>query len=479
MNFRSRLAASLLAASFFSLHAVAAPAGQQAGNTCHLPGYDQSLRCVTVPVPLDYQHPNGEKIRLHVTVAPAFREAAKADPLFVLAGGPGQAGSEILRLLDTSFRKVRATRDIVLIDQRGTGLSGKLDCDSMQSLVEESLPEQEAAVATCMRSLNKPFTFYNTENSSRDLEQIRLALGYAQLNIWGSSYGTRLGQDYARRFPRSVRALILDAVAAPDQIIFAWGRDSQAALDAVFRHCAENAGCKAAFPTLASQFQSVLQRINQGNVELDFRHPRTARRVQMRLSPSRFQQTIRAALYAGDSRSRLPFLIDSADKGNWKPFLAQMYSTTDISVDGPAIGLMLAVTCAEDIPLLTPAIIADEEGNSFLAGSEIKLVSRWCRYVNVPSVRHQQPTVIDAPALLLSGLLDPVTPPRQADSALKYMSRAQHFVVANAGHGVSQLGCAPRLLREFLDQPGRTLAAQCLKEIPPASFQLGNAGPQP
>ncbi len=478
MNHRFWLAASLFALSLSSLSAMAAPAAQP-GRTCHLPGYDQSLRCATIPVPLDYQHPSGEKIQLHVTVAPAFREAARPDPLFVLAGGPGQAGSDILRLLDSSFRKVRATRDIVLIDQRGTGLSGKLDCESMQSLAEESLPEQETAVAACMRSLNKPFAFYNTENSSRDLDQVRLALGYAQVNIWGSSYGTRLGQDYARRFPGSVRALILDAVAAPDQIIFAWGRDSQAALDAVFRHCAENAACKAAYPSLRTQFQAILQRVNGGNVQLDFRHPRTARKMQMQLSPSRFQQTIRAALYAGDSRSRLPFLIDSADKGNWKPFLAQMYSTTDISVDGPAIGLMLSVTCAEDIPQVTSALVADEEGNSFLAGSEIKLVSRWCRYVNVPSVRPRPPTVIQAPALLLSGKLDPVTPPRQAESAQKHMSRAQHFVVANAGHGVSQLGCAPQLLREFLDQPERPLAAQCLEKIPPASFQLGNAGPEP
>ncbi len=478
MKYRFRLAALFFAFSLLSAPAFASAPGQHS-RSCHLPGYDQSLRCVSIPVPLDYQKPAAEKLMLHVTVAPAFREAAKSDPLFILAGGPGQAGSEILRLLDTSFHKVRATRDIVLIDQRGTGLSGKLDCENLHALAEQALTEQEAAIAACMRSLNKPYAFYNTENSTRDLEQIRLALGYGQVNIWGSSYGTRLGQAYARRFPDSVRALILDAVAAPDQIIFAWGRDGQAALDTMFRHCAENPGCKAAYPALPAQFKALMQRVAAGSVKLDFPHPRTARRTQMTLLPSRFLQTVRAALYAGDSRSRLPFLIDSADQGNWRPFMAQMIGASDISADGPAIGLMLSVTCAEDIPQLTPALIADEEGNSFLAGSEIKLVSRWCRFIDVPKAPRQAATLIQAPVLLLSGSLDPVTPPRRAESALKHMARAQHFVVENAGHGISQLGCAPRLLREFLDRPEQALDGKCLKEIPAASFQLGNAGPQP
>jgi pimeloyl-ACP methyl ester carboxylesterase len=474
---------SLLALSCLSYNVPAydAPAtiANQPGSNCHLPGYDQTLRCMTVAVPLDYRQPERAKLALHVTLAPALRESAKSDPLFVLAGGPGQAGSDILPLLDTAFRKLRETRDIVFIDQRGTGLSGKLDCDSTQTLEETSIPEQEKIVATCMYALGKPFAFYNTDNSARDLEQIRITLGYRQINIWGSSYGTRLAQAYARRFPAALRAMILDAVAAPDQIIFAWGRDAQASLDAVFRHCAEDDGCSAAFPLLRQQFSALLEHVNSGSVKLDFFHPRTARRIQMQLAPDRFLQTVRVALYSPDSASRLPFLIDSADKGNWSPFLAQMYSAGDFSLDGPAIGLMLSVTCAEDIPRLTPIIVADEEHNSFLGGQEVKLLPTWCRYVNVPAVPYVKPSIIDAPVLLLSGALDPVTPPYRAESAARSIAHAQHFTVANAGHGVSQSGCAPRLLREFLDHPEQALAAQCLKDIPRSGFQLGAAGPHP
>lgn len=449
------------------------------GHSCHLPGYDQALRCITVNVPLDYQHPDAKTLALQVTVAPALREAARPDPLFVLAGGPGQAGSDVLALLEVAFRKIRATRDIVFIDQRGTGLSDKLDCKSKQGLDESSVDEQNKLIADCMHKLNKPFALYNTANSARDLEQVRIALGYPQVDVWGASYGTRLAQAYARLYPDSVRSMILDAVAAPDQIIFVWGRDVQAALDATFKSCADNHDCHAAFPALPQQFANLLARVNAGQVMLDFMHPRTAEHIKMQLTPERFAQALRTTLYSPDIASRLPYLINSADQGNWEPFLAQMYSTSDFSLDGPSTGLMLSVTCAEDIPRLTPDIVAQEEHNSFLAGLEVKLLPGWCRSVNVPAIPYKQPTIITAPVLLLSGALDPVTPPYRAESAAKYMTHAQNVVVANAAHGVSQLGCAPSVLREFVDQPDRPISAACLKDIPRSGFQLDAAGPHP
>ena len=456
----------------------AAPAVQQ-GEVCHLPGHEDALRCIPVSVPLDYSRPDGEKIALHVTVAAALREAARPDPLFVLAGGPGQAGSDILPLLDTAFRKVQGTRDIVFIDQRGTGLSGKLDCDSTQSLQDSSLQEQEKIVDACMQKLAKPFALYNTANSARDLERVRQALHYGPVDVWGASYGTRLAQAYARLFPASVRALILDAVAAPDQIVFAWGRDAQAALDAVFKRCAADEACHAAYPDLPQQFAALQRQIESGAVTLDFSHPRTAQPVHLQLMPDRFLQAVRTSLYVPEVANRLPFLIASASGGNWSPFLAHMYTGSDFSLDGPAIGLLLSVTCAEDIPRLTPAIVADEESHSFLHGLEVKLLPNWCRSVNVPAIPWQAPANIAAPTLLLSGALDPVTPPYRAVSAAKAMTHAQQFTVASAAHGVSQLGCAPRLLREFLDQPDQTLKAQCLQEIPFGGFQLNAAGPHP
>jgi pimeloyl-ACP methyl ester carboxylesterase len=472
------LSFTLLALSQFSAAAVpAAPAAQS--RTCHLPGHEEPLRCVTIPVPLDYRQPAGDKLGLHVTVAPAFRQPARPDPLFVLAGGPGQAGSDILVLLDSTFRKVRATRDIVFVDQRGTGLSGKLDCDNTKTLEEQPLAEQEKIVAACLRSLDKPFAAYTTANSARDLEQIRTALGYGPVNVWGASYGTRLAQAYARGFPASVRALTLDGVASPEQIIFAWGADAQVSLDGVFKQCEQDRGCRRAYPDVRAQFKSLLRRVNAGEITLDYSHPRTTARTRMTLEAPAFIQTIRTALYSPNTRNRIPFLIDSAGKGNWSPFVAQMHAMSDIAMNSVSLGLMLSVVCAEDMPRLTPAIVAEEEHGSFLAGMEVKTIPAWCRYVNVPTVRYEEPKLIDVPVLLLSGGTDPVTPPHRAEETMKHMTHAQHFVVRNGGHVVSPLGCAPKLLREFLDRPNQMLDAQCLKDIPPVGFQLGAAGPQP
>lgn len=475
---RHRRILAVLAGLALSL-AAQADALSARGTSCHLPGYPQPLRCASVSVPLDYRQPGAQQLDLHVTIAPAFREAAAADPLFVLAGGPGQAASDILGLLDNTFRSVRATRDIIFIDQRGTGRSGKLDCESTRALEGKSEAEQDAVIAACLASLNKPFSAYTTDNAARDLDRVRQALGYRAINIWGASYGTRLAQAYARRFPAQVRAMILDGVASPEQIIFAWGRDAQAALDAVFARCAAERACKAAFPDLPARFQALLQRVKSGAVKLEYAHPRTAARTRLVLPADDFLQTIRSALYLANAGARLPFVIDSAYRDNWAPFLALMHASGDFTVGGTATGLLLAVTCAEDIPRLTPAIIAEETRASFLEGVEVRRFPHLCKHVNVPSIAWAAPSPIDAPVLLLSGALDPVTPPRRAEEAARSMRSAQHLVAPQLGHGVSFHGCAPKLLRSFLDRPGQPLDAQCLRQIAAPGFQLGPAGPQP
>ncbi|MFM9437169.1 pimeloyl-ACP methyl ester carboxylesterase [Janthinobacterium sp. CG_23.3] len=480
MTYRLNLPAILLALACAVPLAQAVPAAQK-GRSCHLPGSEEALRCVSVAVPLDYARPGAGTIALHVTLAPALRDPASADPLFVLAGGPGEAGSDVLPLLTATFRKTRATRDIVFIDQRGSGRSGKLECDSPDD-DDEALGDAaaERAALACLRALKQPLAAYTTAAAARDLERVRLALGYAKVNLWGGSYGTRLGQVYARAFPASVRALILDGVAAPEQVIPAGGRDSQAALDGLFKRCAANPGCAAAYPNLRAEFAGLLERVGRGAIELDLTNPRTAEPLRVTMSSRRFLGTVHGILYSPLDSGRLPFLIHGAHQGRWQPFVARSNVATDFSTDaGPGLGLYLAVTCAEDFPRLTPQLLADDTRGSFMNAAEILRLSSLCQAIRVPAQPYVAPARIAAPVLMLSGALDPVTPPHRAEAAGRHMRDVQHFVVANAGHGVSQLGCAPRLLRAFLDQPGRPLAAECLGEIPAPPFLLRSAGPQP
>jgi pimeloyl-ACP methyl ester carboxylesterase len=398
----------------------------------------------------------------------------------LLAGGPGEAGSDLVPFLNTTFRKVRATRDIVLIDQRGTGLSGKLDCKPGKNAETATEEELLAETRACIKGLNKRFNLYTTEQAARDIEAVRGALGYGRINLWGGSYGSRLAQAYARLFPGSVRALVLDGVAAPDQVVPAGARDAQAALDALFKQCADDAACAKAFPSLRTEFETLAARLAKAPQPLTLPDPRTAETSKIEMTGTRFLGTIHNILYSqGDSR-RLPFLIHSAYRDRWQPFIARSNVSRDFASDaGPAMPLHLAVVCAEDFPRLTPALLAEDTKGSFLSAEQIMRIGKMCEAMAVPAVPYKEPSVIDAPALLLSGALDPVTPPRRAEAARKYMRHAQHLIVRNGGHIVSPLGCAPRLLRTFLDQPQAPLKADCLDEIPAPTFQLNSAGPQP
>jgi pimeloyl-ACP methyl ester carboxylesterase len=465
------LLGALLAAG---VPAAAAPA---ATCSCHLPGVEEALRCLTLPVALEPGKP--ATLNLHVTIAPALRQGARPDPLFVLAGGPGEAGSDVLPLLSTAFRRVRATRDIVFIDQRGTGLSGKLDCPSdADEDAQLGDADVDAAMRRCIAASKAPFAAYTTAAAARDIESVRRALDYGKINLWGGSYGTRLAQAYARAYPASVRTLTLDAVAAPGQVIPAGGRDAQAALDQLFAQCAKDAACARAYPHLRAEFDALVAKLDAGPLTLHLADPRTAREEDVTMTSARLLDTVRNMLYSPADARRLPFLVHSASAGRWQPFVARRNLAADFAAEGsPATLLHLAVVCAEDMPRFTPALAAaDASPLTRTLGERLRGL---CRTMNVPAVPYAAPTRIAAPVLLLSGALDPVTPPHRARDAARFMDHAQLLTAPNVGHGVSQLGCAPRLLRAFLDRPETKIDGACLNEIPAPTFQLGAAGPQP
>ncbi|UVW29403.1 alpha/beta hydrolase [Massilia sp. H6] len=471
---------SFLPAALWLMASTATAAATAAADTrnCHLPGATDTLRCVTLDVPLDHAQPRAGSLKLHVTVAPAHRDGVIGDPLFVLAGGPGEAGSDVVPLLSLAFNRVRATRDIVFIDQRGTGLSGKLDCKSTPEYEHMSQEQLEAELRACIGAHKAPWGAYTTDAAARDIEVVRRKLGYGAVNVWGGSYGTRLAQAYARLYPASVRSLVLDGVAAPDQVIPAGARDAQAALDKTFALCAKDAACNKAFPNVRAEFDGLTAKLAAGPIRLSLTNPRTAQPLTLSMSSERFLGTVHSILYSPADARRLPYLIHNAAQGRWQPFVARQNMASDYGVQGNIAMLMhLAVVCAEDIPRLTPELRAADAGQ--LTKTLADKIPAICQQMKVPAVAARAPTQITVPALLLSGALDPVTPPHRAASAAKYMARAQHVVVANAGHGVSQLGCAPRLLRAFLDKPQAALDAKCLNDIPAPTFQLGSAGPQP
>jgi pimeloyl-ACP methyl ester carboxylesterase len=464
---------------FSPLLRAAAPAGQ----TCHLPGQREALRCTTIAVPRDYADAAKGTLDLHVAIAPAVRANAEADPLFVLAGGPGQAGSDITVLLDTAFAKVRANRDVVFIDQRGTGRSERLDCNDGSDPLTLDDAALRAATLACLRGFGDRLLSYTTQAAADDLDRVRDALGAERINVWGGSYGTRLAQVYAQRHPERVRSLILDGVADADLIIGADSGAFDATYEALLQRCADDAACARAFPSARQDLDDVLRTLDAAAATPTLPHPRSGQAVTVPISRERVLRTLQYLLYSPRNAAQLPYVIARARAGDWRPLLAIQVSSTDLAAAQPAIGLLMAIACREDWPRRNiepsaPPHAAPVRPRIFgrLNLSELDAV---CGALALPVASPAPPSTLDMPSLLLSGALDPATPPSRAENALRHLPHAQHAIAANAGHIVSGSGCAPKLLRRFLDAPSQPVDAACLAEIALPAFQTSAAGAAP
>lgn len=458
---------------------IAAPlaAAAPSWNSCHLSGQRDALRCTTLSVPRDYDDAAAGTLDLHVAVAPAIRARAQPDPLFVLAGGPGQAGSDIVFLLDTALAKVRATRDIVFIDQRGTGRSGNLRCADDAQALSRSDDELKAATLACLRGYGEDLLAYSTQASAHDIERVRQALGLAQINLWGGSYGSRLAQAHARLYPASVRSLILDGVVDAQLSIGDDRIEFEAALNAVLQRCAEDSDCGRAFPALRQQLDALLHRLDAGTVTETLAHPRSGIPMTLAISRLRLLATLKSLLYSTQGAAQLPYVIARAAADDWRPLLALQANSIDLATAAPAPGLLLALTCREDWPRLSPQQRAQAAGS--VGASSLTAIDALCRELALPALAAAPVQDIAAPTLLLSGALDPVTPPARAELARHSLSQAQHVIAANVAHIVSGQGCSPRLLREFLDAPLQPVDAACLADIALPPFQTSAAGAAP
>jgi len=250
------------------------PAGAErfeSWDRCQLtaPGMSQRLeaRCHTMPVPEDHDDPNGRSIDLHVAVLPSDAFRPLADPLFFLAGGPGQAASESYLPYGTAFARVHRKRDIVLVDQRGTGKSNPLACVAPgEHPLHVELPDAEVAawLRGCLDSYDADPTRYTTAAAVRDLEYVRATLGYQRINVYGISYGTRVALELLRHYPTRVRTVILDGVVPSDVAIgLDAAVDAQRALDMILGRCASDPVCGERFLRLSERFEQLLERLSR------------------------------------------------------------------------------------------------------------------------------------------------------------------------------------------------------------------------
>lgn len=450
-----------------------------ATHACRVEGLPNELLCGFVKRPLDPAHPEGVQIDVHYLVVPAMARNKQPDPVLMLAGGPGQSAIGVAPAVVSRLTRLNNRRDLVFIDQRGTGRSAPLQCEDETKLSTAQALDpgaQARRLEECRTALMRlPYgdlRFFTTTIAMQDFEAVRQQLGVPQWNLIGASYGTRAALEYQRQFPDTVRRTVLDGVAPPDMVLPAsFSTDGQAALDASLLACAEDAVCRAQYPQLRQQWAAVLQSLPR---EVSVGHPVTGLPERFVLTRDLLLRSVRAPLYVPALTAALPAAIDAASQGRFEGLLGlggALHARKGMRL---ATGMHFSVVCAEDVSRLAAAM--DKPGADF-GTTDVSFYVQACKHWPAgavpPAFYSIGPT--RSPVLVLSGGADPATPPRHGERVARALgahnpSLVQHVVVPQAGHGVAPVGCMNEVLFRFIDAKQDRDAlpqdARCAVKIP-------------
>jgi pimeloyl-ACP methyl ester carboxylesterase len=445
-----------------------------------------AARCGELVLPEDPDRPDSAQISLQIAVVPARAKTAAPDPVVFIAGGPGQSALESFPAIAGAFRAINAERDIILVDQRGTGGSNPLECPEVaasEALDTEAVPAE--VIEACIAELPGDPRFYTTSIAVRDLERVRETLGYATWNLYGISYGTRVAQHYLRRYPERTRSVILDGVVPPTLALGPRvSLDAQAALDLVFTRCAADEACATRFPDLATRFDELGAALTERPLEIMFPHPLTAEPTSLTLDADALSSAVRLLSYAPETVSLLPLLINTAVEGDPVPMAAQVEMVSSSLSEMIAIGMHNAVVCTEDAPFYADddAALRDALADSYMGALQydalIEICASWP--AGVIDADFKEALVSAVPVLLLSGEADPITPPSNAELAAATLSRSRLLVGPGQGHGLAIRGCVRQLMTTFItDLDPEGLDADCIQRMRPAPFFTSFTGWEP
>ena len=460
----------LLAAST-ALYAQKKPNNSPNLTPCYMEGLSDRLMCGSIAQPLS-DDPNDGVIDIHFAVIPAIKPSNPDEAVLGFAGGPGQGAIDLAAIFNRNLRFARETRDIVLVDQRGTGYSHQLQCDSddlkTQFVFNDVIADLQAMGAEdtqkCKAKLNIDLSHFTTPVAAKDFEAVRKALGYKGFHLFGVSYGTRIAQEYMRQFPESVLTSTLDGVVPMQQSLAAIGGAIDGSLAALFKRCEVDTLCAEHYPNLENNFHALLAQLEQQPVKTQVRHPRTHDVIAFTITKMKFYSAIRFALYSQAQRAIVPMVIEKALSGDFSP-LAGMMANVDLT-EALAMGMHNAIVCGEDWPNLTPQT-RQEYGKTYMGKAMIAGFDIACPILNVQAVdkAFYQPLKTSTPTLLLSGGRDPATPASWAELAMVEMTNATHLVAPTATHGVGSQTCAPKIIAKFIAQQSmQDIDTDCLEE---------------
>jgi pimeloyl-ACP methyl ester carboxylesterase len=453
------------------------------------PGSGARVRawCTTMDVPENRDDPHGRRISLKLAMARSDAQLPAPDVVTLLAGGPGEAATEAWVIEAPAFADVRRHHDVLLLDQRGTGGSNPLSCKQAEDASDQSaftldLGKVRKEVAACLEEVKQKADprYYTTTIATQDLEDVRKALGSPQLDLVGVSYGTRMAQQYMKRYPQSVRSVVLDS-AVPNQTVL--GEDFAANLDGALRkdfaYCAAVTDCRRRFGDSMQTLYQLRDALRANPHTVSFRDPETYETVVRPLSEFSLASVVRMFAYQPETAALLPLSINAAAHGDVGPLLGQAKLLSgDLSGDMNN-GMSMSVICSEDADLLQPRA---QDQNTMLGNHLIDAIKAQCEvwpHGARPDDFHA-PLRSDKPVLVLSGELDPVTPPRYGEQILPGLAHARQLVFKGQGHSLLGRGCMPQLLGKFIDRPDpNQLDARCLDKLDatPAFIDFNGATP--
>lgn len=458
---------------------------------CEMGGVKGEARCGSYEVFENRASGKGRKISLKIIVLPATGAERAPDPFVYIPGGPGSSATEDAPGIAQLFAKIREHRDLLFVDQRGTGGSHPLNCDffnaaDLQSYLGYFFPLED--VKKCREQLEQKadLTLYTTPIAMDDLDEVRAALGYERLNLFGGSYGTRAALVYLKRHPKHTRTVMLQGVAPTNQYMpLAFAQHNERALQGILAECAADEACNQAFPNLRAEARAVLERLLKGPVEVEVRNQeagaggsRQASRTKVRLSRDLAAEAIRYMLYHPGAASRVPLFLHLAAQGDFVPVAEAALNYRRGIVATGSNGLYLSITCAEDLPWIKPGEGERFAANTFLGDYRLRQQREACALwprATIP-VDYSGPTSATAPVLILTGEWDPVTPPSNAEGVARHLTNSLNIVVPHGAHGLGGLegiDCLERLTTEFVDRgTAKRLDTSCVKGIRRKGFAL-------
>lgn len=427
-------------------------------------------QCADFEVPEDRAQPDGRKIRLHIAWLEATERGDVApDPVFFLAGGPGQSAVESYPPLNPAYREVRKHRHVILVDQRGTGKSNPLSCAMDEDDDEDTSPEaMQAAAERCAADLSgkADLRHYTTTDAVADLESVRKAIGAEKLNLVGVSYGTRVAQQYAMRHPASTRSIVLDSVV-PNTLglgnIFARNLDDALALQ--FAVCTKDPICKDKLGDPRAELDVLLESLRADPPTVNYRDATTGEFKQGVLKAEAVAGMVRMYAYMPLASALLPKLIHEANAGRYDGLMALAKMMTGEMQDAMAMGMQLSVICSEDSQsMVARAEDADTVLGNLMPGGMAAMCEVWPKG-EMPADFHQALSS-DVPALILEGEFDPVTPPRYGEEVVQTLPNGRLFVLRGQGHAVLSAGCMPKLFAQFIEKnDAKALDGECLDKL--------------